>query len=81
MTVKLTIKLFGTLGLKIPDYNHDKGIMIDAPDNVTPADLLKDLQVPLSHVGFISCENRSIKADTPLSDGMVIHFYSLVSGG
>ena len=81
MTIQLTIRLFGTLSSGIPDYNHKKGVLVDAPDDVTPEDLLKDLKIPLSHIGLISRENQAIQRDTPLADQMTIHFFSLVSGG
>lgn len=79
--MQVTIKLFGTLGSKVQDYDHHTGIIADVPNHCTPADLLKDLQVPLSHVGLIIVDNRPIQQNTPLSDGMTISFFSLVSGG
>ena len=81
MTIQLTIKLFGTLSLGVPDYDHEKGVVIDAPDGITPEGLLTDLQIIPSHVGLISYKNRAIQQDTHLSDGMVISFFSPISGG
>lgn len=81
MTIQLTVRLFGTLSLKVPDYDHKNGLIVDAPDGVTPENLLKDLQIPLSHVGLISHENHAIQRDTLLTDKMTISFFSLVCGG
>ncbi|MDA3791442.1 MAG: hypothetical protein PF503_23465 [Desulfobacula sp.] len=81
MTIRLTVRLFGTLSLNVPDYDHEKGLIVDMSDGVTPVDLLNDLQIPLSHVGLISHENHTIQLDTPLTDKMTISFFSLVAGG
>ncbi|MCD4677362.1 MAG: hypothetical protein K8S18_15425 [Desulfobacula sp.] len=81
MPIRLTIRLFATLSLRVPDYDHKKGILVDAPYGVTPADLLKDMKIPLSHIGFISDGNKAIAQDTLLADKMTVSFFSLVSGG
>lgn len=81
MTIRLAIYLFGTLSLKVPNYNHKKGLSIDAPDDVTPEGLLKELKIPLTHVGFISDGKKSIQLDARLTNKMSINFYSLISGG
>ena len=81
MSIRLTIYLFGTLGSKVPEYDHNEGIRADKPDGVTPADLLNDLKIPLNHVGFISDGKKSIQLDALLTDKMSISFYSLISGG
>jgi len=81
MTIQLTIQLFGTLGSRVPEYDHENGVQVSAPDGVTPEDLIKDLKIPLTHVGFISDGSCAIQLDTPLTDKMSISFYSLISGG
>lgn len=81
MSIKLTIWLYGTLSSKVPKYDYQEGIIVDKPDNVTPEDLLKDLKIPLTHVGLISDGTKSIPLDAPLEDNMSIKFYSLISGG
>ena len=81
MAVRLIVRLFGTLSMKVSDYDHKKGIIFNAPEGVTPADLLKDLQVPVSHIGFISNGTSGLQLDSRLEDQMTVHFFSLVSGG
>jgi hypothetical protein len=81
MTVQLTVRLFGTLSLRVTDYNHKTGIPVVVPDGVTPEDILKKLQIPLSHVGVISDGHSTLKRDSLLWDGMEINFFSLISGG
>lgn len=81
MTIRLTIKLFGTLSARVPDYNHQTGICVDAPDDATPEDLLNDLSIPLSHIGIISDGRHFLQKDCGLNEGMTISFFSLVSGG
>jgi len=81
MSIQLTIRLFGTLGLKVPAYDHNEGIHVDRPDGVTPEDLIKDLKIPVNHVGFISDGVKSIPLDARLTNKMNISFYSLISGG
>ncbi|MCF6248927.1 MAG: hypothetical protein L3J69_16450 [Desulfobacula sp.] len=81
MAIQLTIHLFGTLSSKVPNYDHKKGLLVDAPDAVTPEDLLKDLKIPLTHIGFVSDGRQAIQFDTPLTDKMNVSFFSLISGG
>ncbi len=81
MTVQLTILLYGTLSLKVPDYDHKMGIRVDVPDDVTPEDLLKNLKIPLSHIGFISDGQKAVQLGARLKNKMNISFYSLISGG
>lgn len=81
MAIKVTVKLFGTLGLNRPGYNHKKGLQIDTPDKVTVEDLLYDLNIPLHHIGFISDGSQALQFDSHLKDKMNISFYSLISGG
>lgn len=81
MGIQLTIRLFGTLSSRLPEYSHTKGLLIEAPDGVTPEEVLKRLKIPLSHAGLISCDNKSIGYDTPLTDKAVISFFSPMAGG
>ncbi len=81
MAIRLTIRLFGSLSLKVPDYDHKRGIRVNVPVDVTPEDLLKDLKIPLSHIGLISDGQKAIKLGTRLTDKMNVSFYSLASGG
>lgn len=81
MTIQLTIRLFGTLSSRVPDYDHNTGIRVDAPDDTTPEDLLKDLKIPLAHIGFVSDGSQAIQLGTCLTDKMSVSFFSLISGG
>ena len=81
MTIQLMVYLFGTLSSRVPDYDHAKGIQMDAPDHATPEDLLETLKIPLTHIGFISDGSCAIPLDARLTDKMSISFYSLISGG
>jgi sulfur carrier protein ThiS len=79
--MQVTIKLFGTLRMKVADYDHLSGIVLDMPDRTTPADLLETLGVPMSDVGIISCNSKVLKPDMPLVDGTTINYFSLIGGG
>ncbi len=79
--MQLTVRLFGTLSLRVTDYNHKTGIAIEVPDGVTPEDILKHLRIPMTHIGLISDGNRPLKHDNILTDGMTVHVFSLISGG
>ena len=81
MAIRLTIRLFGTLGSKVPDYNPQKGLRVDVDDNATPEDLAKNLKIPLNHIGLISDGSAAIKLDTQLTNNMNVNFFSLISGG
>ncbi len=81
MTLKLTIRLFGTLSFRVPGYNHKTGIIVIAGDDTTPEEILKCLRIPLTHIGVISDGKHPLKRDNALTDGMTIHVFSLISGG
>jgi hypothetical protein len=81
VTIQLTIRLFGTLGSKVPNYDHEKGLLVNAADNATPEDLARGLKIPLDYLGFISDGCSAIELDARLTDKMSIHFFSLMSGG
>ncbi len=81
MTIQLSIRLFGTLGSKVPDYDHEKGLVVDVADNITPEDLAKELKIPLNYIGFISDGSAAIKLDARLTNKMNVNFFSLISGG
>lgn len=81
MTIKLKVRLFGVLSLKVPAYDHKQGLIIELPDGAAPVDILKQLQLPLTHIGLISHANQAIPSDASLTDGMTINFYSPVYGG
>ena len=81
MGIQLTIRLFGTLSLKVPDYDHKRGIVVNAPDSITSEKLLKGIKIPLSHIGVISDGKQAIQRDAYLTNGMTINFFSLLSGG
>jgi hypothetical protein len=81
VSIQLTIRLFGTLSLRTSDYNHTKGLLIEAPEGATPKELLRRMNISPSRIGLISCENKAIQYDTPLNDKAVVSFFSLMSGG
>lgn len=81
MTLRLTIKLFGTLSFRVPGYDHKTGIIVNAEDGTTPEEILKHLRIPMTHIGLISDGNRPLKHDDALTDGMTVHVFSLISGG
>ena len=79
--MKVRIKLYGTLGLRVPGYRHSEGIEVELPDGATVYDLLTRLKISESEGAVVSIEGRLRMADDKLSDGAQAQVFQTLHGG
>jgi len=52
MSIKIKVKLFGTLGQRFPDYSPEKGLEVEISEGASVGDLLAHLKIS-GHQGGI----------------------------
>jgi len=81
LTMKVKVRLFGTLSLKFPGYDPAKGFEVEIPDGARVKDLLAHLGIPETKGGVAAAEGVILHLDDPLPDGATVHLLQSVYGG
>jgi sulfur carrier protein ThiS len=79
--MKITVKLFGELKRKIPDYRPDRGLEMDIPEGSKVADLLALLGIPTSPGATVIMEGRVLPLEEKLINGSLINLFHVMYGG
>ena len=79
--MKITVKLFGELKRKIPDYKPEKGLEMDIPEGSKVVDLLAQLGIPTSPGATVIMEGRVLPAEEKLPKGALINLFQVMYGG
>jgi sulfur carrier protein ThiS len=79
--MKVKVKLFGTLSLKYPGYDPEKGLEVNVPDGARVRDLLAHLGILKAKGGVAAVEGVILHPDDPLKDGASVHLLQSVYGG
>jgi sulfur carrier protein ThiS len=79
--MKITVKVHGTLMKYIADYDHEKGLMLEFPDNTDAAALIDYLGIPGSKIGMLSVNGQRVKPDYPLPDKAIVKVFQPIFGG
>jgi sulfur carrier protein ThiS len=79
--MQIKVRLFGTLGKMFPDHDPLNGFEVDVPENATVGDLLEQLQIPKSKIGFVSIQGRLVKQSKTLKQGDFVRVYRPIFGG
>ena len=79
--MKVKVRLFGTLGNKVPDHDPLNGFEIEIRQDANVGDLLDQLEIPKSKIGLVSVEGRLVKAGKTLKAGDFIRIYRPIFGG
>jgi sulfur carrier protein ThiS len=79
--MKITVKLFGELKRKIPDYRPDKGLEMDIPEGSKVAGLLALLGIPTSPGATVIMEGRVLPLEERLSHGSLVNIFHVMYGG
>ena len=77
----VTVKLFGTLGKRVPGYVHSEGIVVEIPDNGKVKDVLSVLSIPESQDVAVVVEGRIITQDDELHDDVHVNVMQSLHGG
>jgi sulfur carrier protein ThiS len=79
--MKMTVKLFGTLRNRFPDYRHQQGIEVEIPDGATAKDLLSLLKISESNGAVVAVEGRILKRDDKMQNGAQVYVFQAIHGG
>ena len=79
--MKVSVRLFGTLGQRFPGYEHSQGMEVEIPDGATVNDLLAHLEISESRGIAVAVEGRVLKADDRIGFGAPVHVLQVLSGG
>jgi sulfur carrier protein ThiS len=79
--MKMSVKLFGTLRERFPDYRHQDGIEVEVPDGSTAKELLSLLKIPESNGAVVAMEGRILKRDDEMQQGAQVYIFQAIHGG
>jgi sulfur carrier protein ThiS len=79
--MKITVKVHGTLMKYIADYDHEKGLVLEFPDDTDAAALIEHLGIPKARVGMMTVNGHQVKSDGILLDGAIVKVFQPIFGG
>jgi sulfur carrier protein ThiS len=79
--MKITVKLFGDLKRRFPEYHPDQGLDVEIPEESKVADLLALLGIPTSPGATVIMEGRVLPLEEKLINGSLINFFHVMYGG
>jgi sulfur carrier protein ThiS len=79
--MKVTVKLYGTLSLHVPEYKPSQGIEVEIPDGATVKELLAHLEILETQGTAIIANGRVLKADDIMRDGSSLDVFQSIQGG
>ena len=79
--MKITVKVHGTLMKYIADYDHEKGLELEFPDNTNASALINYLGIPKSRVGMVTVNGQQVKSDGILQDKAIVKVFQPIFGG
>lgn len=79
--MKITVKVYGTLTKYLPNYDHEKGLELEFPDNADAAALIDNLGIPRPNVGLVSVNGQPASAGDPFPDQAVVKVFQPIFGG
>ncbi len=79
--MKVTVKLFGTLGQAVPGYDPEKGLEMEIREGAKVKHLLGELRISEVKGGVVAADGRVLHPEDRLKDGMSVHLLQAVYGG
>jgi sulfur carrier protein ThiS len=79
--ITVTVKLYGTLPRRYPNYDDDKGLTITLEQGARVADLTRKLHINAEDTGVIAIEGRVARPHEPLCDGALVRIFQVAHGG
>ena len=78
--MNVAVKLFGTLGQYIPEYDHDRGANVQISDGSRVRDLLAHLEIHTCKGLIVAAKGKLLKPEDKLENGSVQIFQSVFGG-
>jgi sulfur carrier protein ThiS len=79
--MKVRVKLYGTLSLRVPGYQHSQGIEMELPEGATVNDLFTLLEISKSQGIVVMIDGRIRKADDKIPGGVHAKVFQPMHGG
>jgi sulfur carrier protein ThiS len=79
--MQVMVKLYGTLGKRVPGYVHSEGILVEIPDTGTVEDLLFALNVSEPQNVVIAMDGRILTREDKLRDDVWVNVMQPLHGG
>lgn len=79
--MNVAVKLFGTLGQHIPEYDRDCGINIEISDGAKVKDLLDHIKIHGTKGIIVVAEGKLLKPEDKLGDSCSVQIFQSVFGG
>jgi len=79
--MKITVKVYGTLTKYLSNYDHEKGLELEFPDNADAVALIDNLGIPRPNVGLVSVNGQPASAGDPFPDQAVVKVFQPIFGG
>jgi len=79
--MKVKVKLYGTLSLRVPEYKPSQGIDVEIPDGATVKDLLAYLEILETRGAAVIVNGRVLKAADKVQDGVSVDVFQSIQGG
>ncbi len=79
--MKITVRLYGTLGNHIAGHDPLKGMEMEVQADLTAGDLIDQLDIPIKKVGIIAVDGNLVKKSQSLHSGNVVRIYRPIAGG
>ena len=81
MSLKVNVKLYGTLSRSFDAYDHSSGLEVDVQDEASILDLLVYLNLSSERLGMIYMDGRRLNTKSRLKDGARIKIFHPIAGG
>jgi sulfur carrier protein ThiS len=81
MSLKLNIRLYGTLSRSFDEYDHASGLDVILPDESSIGDLLVHLNILPKRVGMVVMDGKSVQKDVWIKNEAQIKILQPIAGG
>jgi sulfur carrier protein ThiS len=81
MSLRVTVKLYGTLSRSFDEYDHLSGLEVIIPEQASIHDLLVFLNLSSERLGMIYMDGRCLNKKSRLKDGAQIKIFQPIAGG
>lgn len=79
--MKITVKLFGDLKRRFPEYQPDQGLGVEIPEGSKVTDLLAILGIPKSPGATVIMGGRVLPLEEKLINGSLLNLFHVMYGG
>ena len=79
--MQVRVKLYGTLGKWVSDYDHQQGLALEVAEGATVAELMNRIGIPLKKIGMVSLDGRLANKETVLQPDMMVKVFHPIFGG